>query len=79
MHILLLKSHVSASEVRTARRELGLGVRELAALADVSTASIRRLERGMALKAVTARAIQAALERAIISSSPEMASVLEYG
>jgi transcriptional regulator with XRE-family HTH domain len=47
-----------------ARVALGLGVRDLAALAKVSTDTISRLERGEELKPRTVDAIQGALERA---------------
>lgn len=47
-----------------ARAALGLGVRELAKLADVSPDTIARLERGDELKANTVDIIQSALERA---------------
>lgn len=47
-----------------ARAGLGLGVRELAAAADVSTNTIARLERGEALYPRTVASIRAALEQA---------------
>ncbi|WP_208618832.1 MULTISPECIES: helix-turn-helix domain-containing protein [Acetobacter] len=47
-----------------ARAGLGLGVRELAALAEVSTNTITRLERGEALYPRTVEAIRSALEAA---------------
>ncbi|WP_425081399.1 helix-turn-helix domain-containing protein [Ruegeria arenilitoris] len=45
-----------------ARVALGLGVRDLANLANVAQATISRLERGEDLKETTVAAIQAALE-----------------
>ncbi|WP_242006360.1 helix-turn-helix domain-containing protein [Acetobacter estunensis] len=45
-----------------ARVGLGLGVRELAALADVSTNTITRFERGEVLYPRTVEAIRSALE-----------------
>ncbi|WP_121630338.1 helix-turn-helix domain-containing protein [Tropicibacter alexandrii] len=47
-----------------ARAALGLGVRDLAALADVAQATVSRLERGEELKPATVAAIRAALEDA---------------
>jgi len=47
-----------------ARTALGLGVRELAALANVSPNTIARFERGEELKALTLQTIRAALESA---------------
>ena len=47
-----------------ARAGLGLGVRELAAAADVSTNTIARLERGEHLYPRTVEIIRAALEAA---------------
>lgn len=54
-----------------ARAGLGLGVRELAALADVSTNTITRLERGEALYPRTVEAIRCALESAGVQFIPE--------
>ena len=47
-----------------ARAALGLGVRELAAAASVSTDTIARLERGEVLRPNTISAIRSALEKA---------------
>ncbi|MBF0561743.1 MAG: helix-turn-helix domain-containing protein [Alphaproteobacteria bacterium] len=47
-----------------ARAGLGLGVRELAVLANVSTNTVTRLERGEELRDGTMQAIRAALEAA---------------
>jgi transcriptional regulator with XRE-family HTH domain len=47
-----------------ARAALGLGFRELAALAKVSTSTITRFERGEFLRERTIDALRAALERA---------------
>jgi transcriptional regulator with XRE-family HTH domain len=54
-----------------ARVALGLGVRDLAALADVAQATISRLERGEELKAATVAAIRQALEAAGVEFIPE--------
>lgn len=54
-----------------ARAALGLGVREVAALAEVSTNTITRLERGDALYPRTVEAIRAALEVAGVEFIPE--------
>lgn len=51
-------------QCKMARVALGLGVRELAALAAVSPDTIARLERGDELKPRTVDAIRAALENA---------------
>lgn len=51
-------------QCKMARVATGLGVRELAAAAGVSTDTIARLERGEALKTTTLSAIRAALETA---------------
>ena len=55
---------LSAEQCRMARAALNLGVREVAALAQVSTNTITRLERGEALYPRTVAAIRAALEAA---------------
>ncbi len=47
-----------------ARAALGVGVRELAELAKVSTSTVTRLERGEALYPRTVEAIRAVLEAA---------------
>lgn len=52
------------SQCRMARAALDLGVRELAAMAKVSTNTITRFERGEALKDRTIDDIRAALESA---------------
>ncbi|WP_353884995.1 helix-turn-helix transcriptional regulator [uncultured Phyllobacterium sp.] len=54
-------------QCKMARAALGLGVRDLAALARVSTDTIARLERGEKLKPATIMAIAAALETAGLS------------
>lgn len=51
-------------QCKMARTALGLGVRELAATAGVSTDTVARFERGDALKDRTVAALQAALEAA---------------
>ena len=53
-----------AVQCKMARVALGLGVRELAAAAQVSPDTIARLERGEELKSRTAEAIKGALESA---------------
>ena len=55
---------MTAAQCRMARAALKLGVRELAALAEVSPNTIARLERGEALYQRTITAIRAALEAA---------------
>jgi transcriptional regulator with XRE-family HTH domain len=53
---------MDAVQCRMARAALQLGVRELAALAQVSTGTITKLERGEALLPRTSAAVQRALE-----------------
>ena len=55
---------MNATQCRMARAALGLGVRELAALADVAQATVSRLERGEELKPATVETIRTALESA---------------
>lgn len=55
---------VTAAQCRMARAALQLGVREVAAMAEVSPNTIARLERGEALYPRTLTAIRAALESA---------------
>ncbi|MFI0847778.1 helix-turn-helix domain-containing protein [Mesorhizobium sp. IMUNJ 23232] len=58
-------------QCKMARVALGLGVRELAALASVSPDTIARLERGEPLKESTVAAIRTALEAAGVEFIPE--------
>jgi DNA-binding Xre family transcriptional regulator len=55
---------LNAQQCKMARAAVGLGVRDLAAAASVSTDTIARLERGEAIRARTLEAIQRALEAA---------------
>lgn len=55
---------MNAVQCKMARAATGLGVRELAELADVSPATITRLERGEELMPRTITAIRTALESA---------------
>lgn len=55
---------MNAVQCKMARAATGLGVRELAALAGVSPATITRLERGEELMPRTVQAIRTALEAA---------------
>lgn len=55
---------ITPTQCKMARAGLGLGVRELAFLASVSTNTIARLERGEELNPRTLSAIQDALETA---------------
>lgn len=55
---------MNAAQCKMARAAIGLGVRELAAAAKVSTDTIIRLERGEALMERTLAAIKSALEAA---------------
>lgn len=56
---------------KMARTALGLGVRDLAALAQVSPDTVARLERGDPLKSSTVETIRAALEAAGVEFIPE--------
>jgi len=62
---------MNAVQCKMARAALGLGVRELATLADVSPNTIARLERGEAMRESTLTAIGAALEAAGVEFIPE--------
>jgi transcriptional regulator with XRE-family HTH domain len=55
---------MSAVQCRMARAATGLGVRDLAVLAEVSPDTVARLERGANIRANTVAAIRAALESA---------------
>ena len=56
---------------KMARAATGLGIRNLAKLADVSPDTIARLERGEDLRPATIAAIRAALETAGVVFLPE--------
>ncbi|MFC3207212.1 helix-turn-helix domain-containing protein [Aquamicrobium soli] len=58
---------MNAAQCKMARAATALGVRELAELADVSPATITRLERGEELMPRTVQAIRSALEQAGVS------------
>jgi transcriptional regulator with XRE-family HTH domain len=58
------QASLTAAQSRMARAAVGLGVREVADAAGVSTNTITRLERGEALSARTIGSIRAALEEA---------------
>ena len=60
-----------AVQCKMARVALGLGVRDLAELANVSPDTIARMERGEALKDRTIAAVRAALESAGVEFIPE--------
>lgn len=60
-----------AVQCKMARVALGLGVRELAELAQVAPATISRLEAGEELKPRTVSAVRAALEAAGVVFSNE--------
>jgi predicted transcriptional regulator len=55
---------MTPEQCRMARSGLGVGVRELASLAGVSTNTVTRLERGEVLRAKTIVAIRQTLENA---------------
>lgn len=58
-------------QCKMARTALGIGVRELAALSQVSTDTIVRFEKGEELKFRTIEAIRVALETAGVEFIPE--------
>lgn len=62
---------MNATQCKMARAALGLGVRDLAALADVAQATVSRLERGEELKPATVQTIRTALEQAGCVFLPE--------
>jgi len=62
---------MNSLQCRMARAALGLGVRDLAKLADVAQATISRLERGEDLKETTIADIKGVLERAGVEFIPE--------
>lgn len=55
---------MNATQCKMARTALGLGVRDLAAMANVAQATVSRLERGEELKPSTVAIIRATLENA---------------
>ncbi|WP_282129515.1 helix-turn-helix transcriptional regulator [Roseobacter litoralis] len=55
---------MDATQCKMARAATGLGVRDLAKLANVSPDTVARLERGETIKETTIAAIRAALEAA---------------
>ncbi|WP_188826366.1 helix-turn-helix domain-containing protein [Brucella endophytica] len=61
-------------QCRMARAALGLGVLDLAKLADVSTNTIVRFERGEALKQMTVDHLRSVLEAAGVEFIPENGS-----
>ena len=62
---------MNAAQCKMARAATGLGIRNLAKLADVSPDTIARLERGEELRPATIAAIRAALESAGVVFLPE--------
>lgn len=62
---------ITPAQCRMARAALGLGVRELAKLADVSPNTITRLERGEELHNRTLKSIRTALEVAGVVFIPQ--------
>lgn len=62
---------MNAAQCKMARAATGLGVRDLAKLAEVSPDTIARLERGEDLKGSTVATIQKALEAAGVVFLPE--------
>ena len=62
---------MNSAQCKMARAAIGLGVRELASLADVSPNTIARLERGEIMRPATVDAIRTALEAAGVDFIPE--------
>ena len=62
---------MTAEQCRMARAGIGIGVRDLAEMAGVSTNTITRLEAGEGLKPRTIAAVRGALEAAGIQFIPE--------
>ena len=62
---------MNAAQCKMARAATGLGVRDLAKLADVSPDTVARLERGEDLKQATVDSIRTALEGAGVEFIPE--------
>ena len=62
---------MNAAQCKMARAATGLGVRDLAKLADVSPDTVARLERGEDLKQATVDSIRTALESAGVEFIPE--------
>lgn len=62
---------MNATQCKMARAALGLGVRDVASLAEVSPNTIARLERGEDLRPTTVATIQTALETAGVVFLPE--------
>lgn len=58
-----MSNELSITQCKMARVGLGLGVRDLAELADVSPNTITRFERGENLQVRTVKAIKEALEK----------------
>jgi transcriptional regulator with XRE-family HTH domain len=61
---IVTQLEMKAVQCKMARAALGLGVRDLAALAKVSPDTVSRFERGEPLKERTVDAIREAIERA---------------
>lgn len=62
---------MNSTQCKMARAATGLGVRDLARLADVSPNTIARLERGEDMRPATIAVVRAALEAAGIEFIPE--------
>lgn len=62
---------LSGVQVKMARAALGLGVRELGALADVNPNTVTRFETGGGIQLATAQAIETALINAGVEFIPE--------
>ncbi len=62
---------LTASQLRMARAALELGVRDVAALAQVAPNTVTRIEKGLGSNSSTLAAIQRALEAAGVEFIPE--------
>jgi transcriptional regulator with XRE-family HTH domain len=65
------KKSITAEQCRMARAGLGIGIRELAEAAKVSTNTVTRLEAGDELRERTLDAVRAALEARGLQFIPE--------
>ncbi|KZK75380.1 hypothetical protein PsW64_05284 [Pseudovibrio sp. W64] len=66
-----MEANITPAQCKMARAGLGMGVRELAELAQVSTNTVTRFERGEELKPRTIEALQTALEKLGMEFIPE--------
>jgi transcriptional regulator with XRE-family HTH domain len=68
---MVTNNNLSIEQCKMARAALGLGIRELAALAKVSPNTVTRFERGESMQERTLDTLKAALEKAGVEFIPE--------